>query len=87
MPYPQYTLSMPIPSKSENYNLVLSVTRTCVYDKKKVSDETKSEILINLLGEKQSYILLNVSESDLQSIITELLLKKTLRMTIGEYKT
>ncbi|GFX28981.1 integrase catalytic domain-containing protein [Trichonephila clavipes] len=51
------TLSLPVPTRSENFNLFFqSIERAFLT--KKINDEYKSEILINLLGERAHNVLL-----------------------------
>ncbi|GFW53293.1 transposon Tf2-6 polyprotein [Trichonephila clavipes] len=51
------TLSLPVPTRSENFNLFFqSLERSFLT--KKINDEYKSEILINLLGERAHNVLL-----------------------------
>ncbi|GFW93192.1 phosphatase and actin regulator 2 [Trichonephila clavipes] len=53
------TLSLPVPTRSENFNLFFqSLT-------KKINDEYKSEILINLLGERAHNVLLYIKKEEL----------------------
>nr|XP_042913786.1 uncharacterized protein LOC122273874 [Parasteatoda tepidariorum] len=59
------TLSMPMPTRPENYSLFFqSLERS--FTTKRVQDEIKSEIFINISGEKASHVLLNISENDLR---------------------
>ncbi|GFV75316.1 integrase catalytic domain-containing protein [Trichonephila clavipes] len=46
------TLSLPVPTRSENFNLFFQSLERAFLTKK-INDEYKSEILINLLGEKE----------------------------------
>ncbi|GFT12297.1 integrase catalytic domain-containing protein [Trichonephila clavipes] len=58
------TLSLPVPTRSENFNLFFqSLERTFLT--KKINDEYKSEILINLLGERTHNVLLYIKEEEL----------------------
>ncbi|GFV31011.1 uncharacterized protein TNCV_4014451 [Trichonephila clavipes] len=58
------TLSLPVPTRSENFNLFFqSLERTFLT--KKITDEYKSEILINLLGERAHNVLLYIKEEEL----------------------
>ncbi|GFW07368.1 transposon Tf2-6 polyprotein [Trichonephila clavipes] len=58
------TLSLPVPTRSENFNLFLqSLERAFLI--KKINDEYKSEILINLLGERAHNVLLYIKEEEL----------------------
>ena len=59
------TLSMPTPCRPENYSLFFQSLERA-FTTKHVPDESKSEILINILGEKASHVLLNVSDDDIQ---------------------
>ncbi|GFV73203.1 integrase catalytic domain-containing protein [Trichonephila clavipes] len=51
------TLSLPVPTRSENFNLFFQSLER-VFLTKKINDEYKSEILINLLGERAHNVLL-----------------------------
>ncbi|GFX79597.1 DUF1758 domain-containing protein [Trichonephila clavipes] len=58
------TLSLPVPTRSENFNLFFqSLERAFLA--KKINDEYKSEILINLLGERAHNVLLYIKEEEL----------------------
>ncbi|GFX62809.1 transposon Tf2-6 polyprotein [Trichonephila clavipes] len=58
------TLSLPVSTRSENFNLFFqSLERTFLT--KKINDEYKSEILINLLGERAHNVLLYIKEEEL----------------------
>ncbi|GFX97321.1 transposon Tf2-6 polyprotein [Trichonephila clavipes] len=58
------TLSLPVPTRSENFNLFFqSLERTFLT--KKINDEYKSEILINLLGERAHNVLLYIKKEEL----------------------
>ncbi|GFU83417.1 transposon Tf2-6 polyprotein [Trichonephila clavipes] len=58
------TLSLPVPTRSENFNLFFrSLERAFLT--KKINDEYKSEILINLLGERAHNVLLYIKEEEL----------------------
>ncbi|GFV12243.1 transposon Tf2-6 polyprotein [Trichonephila clavipes] len=57
------TLSLPVPTRSENFNLFQSLERAFLT--KKINDEYKSEILINLLGERAHNVLLYIKEEEL----------------------
>ncbi|GFW76739.1 transposon Tf2-6 polyprotein [Trichonephila clavipes] len=58
------TLSLPVPTRSENFNLFFqSLERAFLI--KKINDEYKSEILINLLGERAHNVLLYIKEEEL----------------------
>ncbi|GFW96141.1 transposon Tf2-6 polyprotein [Trichonephila clavipes] len=54
------TLSLPIPTRSENFNLFFQSLERAFLTKK-INDEYKSEILINLLGERAHNVLLKVN--------------------------
>ncbi|GFS82787.1 integrase catalytic domain-containing protein [Trichonephila clavipes] len=54
------TLSLPIPTRSENFNLFFQSLERAFLTKK-INDEYKSEILINLLGETAHNVLLKVN--------------------------
>ncbi|GFT10119.1 uncharacterized protein TNCV_1115531 [Trichonephila clavipes] len=58
------TLSLPIPTRSENFNLFFQSLER-VFLTKKINDEYKSEILINLLGERAHNVLLYIKEEEL----------------------
>ncbi|GFV48065.1 integrase catalytic domain-containing protein [Trichonephila clavipes] len=51
------TLSLPVPTRSENFNLFFQSLERAFLTKK-INDEYKSEILINLLGERAHNVLL-----------------------------
>ncbi|GFX90557.1 DUF1758 domain-containing protein [Trichonephila clavipes] len=51
------TLSLPVPTRSENFNLFFQSLERAFLTKK-INDEYKSEILINLLGERSHNVLL-----------------------------
>ncbi|GFS85093.1 transposon Tf2-6 polyprotein [Trichonephila clavipes] len=58
------TLSLPVPTRSENFNLFFqSLERAFLI--KKINDEYKSEILINLLGERAHNVLLYIKKEEL----------------------
>ncbi|GFT17765.1 integrase catalytic domain-containing protein [Trichonephila clavipes] len=58
------TLSLPVPTRSENFNLFFqSLDRAFLT--KKINDEYKSEILINLLGERAHNVLLYIKKEEL----------------------
>ncbi|GFW44502.1 transposon Tf2-6 polyprotein [Trichonephila clavipes] len=58
------TLSLPVPTRSENFNLFFqSVERAFLT--KKINDEYKFEILINLLGERAHNVLLYIKKEEL----------------------
>ncbi|GFW57545.1 transposon Tf2-6 polyprotein [Trichonephila clavipes] len=58
------TLSLPVPTRSENFNpFFQSLERAFLT--KKINDEYKSEILINLLGERAHNVLLYIKEEEL----------------------
>ncbi|GFV80987.1 transposon Tf2-6 polyprotein [Trichonephila clavipes] len=54
------TLSLPVPTRSENFNLFFQ-SLELAFLTKKINDEYKSEILINLLGERAHNVLLKVN--------------------------
>ncbi|GFW02947.1 integrase catalytic domain-containing protein [Trichonephila clavipes] len=58
------TLSLPVPTRSENFNLFFQ-SLECAFLTKKINDEYKSEILINLLGERAHNILLYIKKEEL----------------------
>ncbi|GFX25762.1 CCHC-type domain-containing protein [Trichonephila clavipes] len=53
-------LSLPVPTRSENFNLFFQSLERAFLTKK-INDEYKSEILINLLGERAHNVLLKVN--------------------------
>ncbi|GFX21255.1 uncharacterized protein TNCV_2252031 [Trichonephila clavipes] len=55
------TLSLPVPTRSENFNLFFQSLERAFLTKK-INDEYKSEILINLLGERAHNVLLYIKE-------------------------
>ncbi|GFX44899.1 integrase catalytic domain-containing protein [Trichonephila clavipes] len=58
------TLSLPVPTRSENFNpFFQSLERAFLT--KKINDEYKSEILINLLGERAHNVLLYIKKEEL----------------------
>ncbi|GFW22975.1 transposon Tf2-6 polyprotein [Trichonephila clavipes] len=58
------TLSLPVPTRSENFNLFFQ-SLECAFLTKKINDEYKSEILINLLDERAHNVLLYIIEEEL----------------------
>ncbi|GFY34286.1 DUF1758 domain-containing protein [Trichonephila clavipes] len=58
------TLSLPVPTRSENFNLFFQSLERAFLTKK-INDEYKSEILINLLGERVHNVLLYIKEEEL----------------------
>ncbi|GFW42238.1 integrase catalytic domain-containing protein [Trichonephila clavipes] len=58
------TLSLPVPTRSENFNLFFQSLERAFLTKK-INDEYKSEILINLLGERAHNVLLYIKEEKL----------------------
>ncbi|GFX18532.1 transposon Tf2-6 polyprotein [Trichonephila clavipes] len=58
------TLSLPVPTRSENFNLFFQSLERAFLTKKK-SDEYKSEILINLLSERAHNVLLYIKKEEL----------------------
>ncbi|GFX26914.1 transposon Tf2-6 polyprotein [Trichonephila clavipes] len=58
------TLSLPVPTRSENFNLFFQSLERAFLTKK-INDEYKSEILINLLGERAHNVLLYIKEGEL----------------------
>ncbi|GFU91887.1 retrovirus-related Pol polyprotein from transposon opus [Trichonephila clavipes] len=58
------TLSLPVPTRSENFNLFFQSLERAFLTKK-INDEYKSEILINLLGERAHNVLLYLKEEEL----------------------
>ncbi|GFY26446.1 integrase catalytic domain-containing protein [Trichonephila clavipes] len=57
-------LSLPVPTRSENFNLFFQSLERAFLTKK-INDEYKSEILINLLGERAHNVLLYVKKEEL----------------------
>ncbi|GFT17455.1 integrase catalytic domain-containing protein [Trichonephila clavipes] len=55
------TLSLPVPTRSENFNLFFQSLKRAFLTKK-INDEYKSEILINLLGERAHNVLLYIKK-------------------------
>ncbi|GFX04302.1 integrase catalytic domain-containing protein [Trichonephila clavipes] len=58
------TLSLPVPTRSENFNLFFQSLERAFLTKK-INDEYKSEILINLLGERAHNVLLYIKEEEI----------------------
>ncbi|GFV50502.1 transposon Tf2-6 polyprotein [Trichonephila clavipes] len=58
------TLSLPVPTRSENFNLFFQSLERAILTKK-INDEYKSKILINLLGERAHNVLLYIKEEEL----------------------
>ncbi|GFU57351.1 alpha-L-iduronidase [Trichonephila clavipes] len=58
------TLSLPVPTRSENFNLFFQSLERAFLTKK-INDEYKSEILINLLGERAHNVLLYIKKDEL----------------------
>ncbi|GFW29846.1 integrase catalytic domain-containing protein [Trichonephila clavipes] len=58
------TLSLPVPTRSENFNLFFQSLERAFFTKK-INDEYKSEILINLLGERAHNVLLYIKKEEL----------------------
>ncbi|GFW04988.1 retrovirus-related Pol polyprotein from transposon opus [Trichonephila clavipes] len=58
------TLFLPVPTRSENFNLFFQSLERAFLTKK-INDEYKSEILINLLGERAHNVLLYIKEEEL----------------------
>ncbi|GFV19132.1 transposon Tf2-6 polyprotein [Trichonephila clavipes] len=58
------TLSLGVPRRSENFNLLFQSLERAFLTKK-INDEYKSEILINLLGERAHNVLLYIKEEEL----------------------
>ncbi|GFV20754.1 transposon Tf2-6 polyprotein [Trichonephila clavipes] len=57
-------LSLPVPTRSENFNLFFQSLERAFLTKK-INDEYKSEILINLLGGRAHNVLLYIKEEEL----------------------
>ncbi|GFW59205.1 integrase catalytic domain-containing protein [Trichonephila clavipes] len=57
-------LSLPVPTRSENFNLFFQSLERAFLTKK-INDEYKSEILINLLGERAHNVLLYIKKEEL----------------------
>ncbi|GFY09774.1 integrase catalytic domain-containing protein [Trichonephila clavipes] len=60
------TLSLPVPTRSENFNLFFQSLERAFLNKK-INDEYKSEILINLLGERAHNVLLYIKKEELNN--------------------
>ncbi|GFX85014.1 integrase catalytic domain-containing protein [Trichonephila clavipes] len=60
------TLSLPVPTRSENFNLFFQSLERAFLTKK-INDEYKSEILINLLGERAHNVLLYIKKEELNN--------------------
>ncbi|GFU23012.1 integrase catalytic domain-containing protein [Trichonephila clavipes] len=58
------TLSLPVPTRSENFNLFFQSLERAFLTKE-INDEYKSEILINLLGERAHNVLLYIKKEEL----------------------
>ncbi|GFW15407.1 uncharacterized protein TNCV_3741111 [Trichonephila clavipes] len=58
------TLSLPVPTRSENFNLFFQSLERAFLTKK-INDEYKYEILINLLGERAHNVLLYIKKEEL----------------------
>ncbi|GFS81505.1 retrovirus-related Pol polyprotein from transposon 297 [Trichonephila clavipes] len=58
------TLSLPVPTRSENFNLFFQSLQRAFLTKK-INEEYKSEILINLLGERVHNVLLYIKKEEL----------------------
>ncbi|GFU85818.1 integrase catalytic domain-containing protein [Trichonephila clavipes] len=58
------TLSLPVPTRSENFNLFFQSLERAFLTKK-INDEYKSEILINVLGERAHNVLLYIKKEEL----------------------
>ncbi|GFT38131.1 transposon Tf2-6 polyprotein [Trichonephila clavipes] len=58
------TLSLPVPTRSENFNLFFQSLERAFLTKK-INEEYKSEILINLLGETAHNVLLYIKKEEL----------------------
>ncbi|GFU91479.1 transposon Tf2-6 polyprotein [Trichonephila clavipes] len=58
------TLSLPVPTRSENFNLFFQSLERAFLTKK-INEEYKSEILINLLGERAHNVLLYIKKEEL----------------------
>ncbi|GFX09289.1 transposon Tf2-6 polyprotein [Trichonephila clavipes] len=58
------TLTLPVPTRSENFNLFFQSLERAFLTKK-INDEYKSEILINLLGERAHNVLLYIKKEEL----------------------
>ncbi|GFV42630.1 uncharacterized protein TNCV_843001 [Trichonephila clavipes] len=57
-------LSLPVPTRSENFNLFFQSLERAFLTKK-INEEYKSEILINLLGERAHNVLLYIKKEEL----------------------
>ncbi|KAF8795205.1 hypothetical protein HNY73_003080 [Argiope bruennichi] len=58
-------LIMPIPTKSENFNLFFNILERA-FETKQVKTEYKAEVLLNVLGEKSRHVLLYVNEREIK---------------------
>ncbi|GFX15903.1 retrovirus-related Pol polyprotein from transposon opus [Trichonephila clavipes] len=58
------TLFLPVPTRSENFNLFFQSLERAFLTKK-INDEYKSEILINLLGERAHNVLLYIKKEEI----------------------
>ncbi|GFV30426.1 DUF1758 domain-containing protein [Trichonephila clavipes] len=58
------TLSLPVPTRSENFNLFFQSLERAFLTKN-INDEYKSEILINILGERAHIVLLYIKKEEL----------------------
>ncbi|GFW72778.1 transposon Tf2-6 polyprotein [Trichonephila clavipes] len=84
------TLSLPVPTRSENFNLFFQSLER-VFLTKKINDEYKSEILINLLGERAHNALLYIKEDELNDYekLKSIVLREfqlTLRECLNSFK-
>ncbi|GFS78065.1 transposon Tf2-6 polyprotein [Trichonephila clavipes] len=73
------TLSLPVPTRSENFNLFFQSLERAFLTKK-INDEYKSEILINLLGERAHNVLLYIKEEELNDY------EKLKSIVLGEFQ-
>ncbi|GFS94854.1 transposon Tf2-6 polyprotein [Trichonephila clavipes] len=84
------TLSLPVPTRSENFNLFFQSLERAFLTKK-INDEYKSEILINLLGERAHNVLLYIKEEELNDYekLKSIVLREfqlTLRECLNSFK-
>ncbi|GFU29085.1 integrase catalytic domain-containing protein [Trichonephila clavipes] len=82
------TLSLPVPTRSENFNLFFQSLERAFLTKK-INDEYKSEILINLLGERAHNVLLYIKREELNEKLKSIVLREfqvTPRKCLNSFK-
>ncbi|GFW43999.1 integrase catalytic domain-containing protein [Trichonephila clavipes] len=84
------TLSLPVPTRSENFNLFFQSLERAFLTKK-INDEYKSEILINFLGERAHNVLLYIKNEELNDYekLKSIVLREfqvTLRECLNSFK-